>query len=111
MTKLRLLVSIPAFLLLASQLTAQNSYRLFIRCVDKDSAFIANEGVPAAFINRISCTEYINQLPGILRSKGFVTVSLDSVRYDSTYANVVLYAGDIYKWAKIDASQVDGTLL
>src|SRR5262245_25934590 len=111
MTKLRLLISIPAIFLLTVQLLAQNSYRLFIRCVAKDSLFLVNEGVPPGFTNRISCTEYINQLPNYLRSKGYVTASLDSVYYDSTYANVILYAGDIYKWARIDASQVDAALL
>ena len=111
MTKLRLPISILVFLLLSAELPAQNNYRLIIRCVDKDSAFLAGIGVPAGFTNRSSCIAYINQLPGELRSKGYVTASLDSVRYDSSFANVVLFAGDIYKWAQIDASMVDVSLL
>jgi outer membrane protein assembly factor BamA len=112
MTKLRLQISILVFLLLPVQLFAQNNYRLYIRSVDKDSAFLINyAGIPAGFTNRITCTQYINQLPGFFQSKGYVTASLDSVRYDSSFAKVVLFVGDIYKWAHIDASQVDIPLL
>jgi outer membrane protein assembly factor BamA len=40
-----------------------------------------------------------------------VTASLDSIRYDSAFANLVLFTGDMYKWAQIDASLVDVSLL
>jgi outer membrane protein assembly factor BamA len=111
MTKLRLPISILAFLLLYVRVSAQNSYHLYIRCVDKDSAFLTHAGVSSGFANKIACTEYVNQLPAYLRSKGYVTASLDSVHYDSACANIVLFAGSIYKWAKIDASQIDISLL
>jgi outer membrane protein assembly factor BamA len=111
MTKLRLPISIFIFLLLSVQLSAQNNYHLFVRCVDKDSAFLINAGIPDGFATRLTCMEYINQLPGYLRSKGYVTASLDSARYDSTFARVVLFAGDIYKWAQVDASGIDVGLL
>jgi outer membrane protein assembly factor BamA len=111
MTKLRLQISILVFLL-PGLLPAQNIYSLNIRGVDKDSAFIVdNAGITTAFTSRSACTQYINQLPGYLWSKGYVTASLDSVRYDSAFAKVVLYVGDIYKWAQIDASLVDVSLL
>jgi len=59
----------------------------------------------------MACIQYVNQLPGNLQAKGFITASLDSVRFDSSSAHVVLFAGDIYKWAQIDASRVDPSLL
>lgn len=112
MTKLRLQISILIFLLLPFQLLGQNKYDLYIRCVDKDADFLINSiGIPASFTSKSACTEYINQLPGYLRSKGYVTASLDSIRYDSAFAKVVLFAGDIYKWAQIDASLEDLSLL
>ncbi|MEI9809740.1 MAG: hypothetical protein WDO16_18790 [Bacteroidota bacterium] len=46
-------------------------------------------------------------MPEVLQSKGYVTASLDSIRYDSSFARIVLYIGDIYKWAQLDAKQVD----
>ncbi len=111
MTKLRLQISILVFLFVPALLLAQNKYALYINCVDKDSTFAANTGISTSFNTKIACTQYINQLPGFLRSKGYVTASLDSIRYDSAFARVVLFAGNVYKWAQIDVSQIDSSLL
>lgn len=112
MTKLRLQISILVFLLLPVLLSAQNNYNLYIRGVDKDSVFLVNNvGMPVAFTDRLACIEYINQLPGYLRSKGYVTASLDSIRYDSAFAKVVLFVGDIYRWAQVDATGVNISIL
>lgn len=112
MTKLRLQISVLVCLLLSVQSTAQNNYGLYVRSVDKDSVFLANTlNIQSSFTNRITCTEYVNQLPVYLRSKGYVTASLDSIHYDSISANVVLFVGDIYQWAQVDASQVDKPIL
>ncbi|MDP9230622.1 MAG: hypothetical protein M3O67_08120, partial [Bacteroidota bacterium] len=50
-------------------------------------------------------------MPVYLQSKGYVTASLDSVEYDSAFAKLVLFVGDAYRWAQLDASHVDATLL
>ena len=55
--------------------------------------------------------EYVNQLPASLEAKGFATVSLDSIRYDSTEAFVRLYLGDLFKWSHILTLPSDATLL
>ena len=112
MTKLRLQILVIVFLLLHIHSSAQDVYALNIRSADKDSAFLTdNLGVPLSFNTRTACVEYINQLPGYLHSKGYVTASLDSVRYDSSFAKVVLFVGDIYQWAQIDATQIEASLL
>jgi outer membrane protein assembly factor BamA len=112
MSKLRLQISVVVLFLLHIDLAAQNSYGLITRCIDKDSAFLAGDlGIPAVFSSRPECVEYINKLPGVLRAKGYVTASLDSVRYDSVAACVVLFVGHIYKWAQLDATQVDASIL
>lgn len=112
MSKLRLQISVLICLLLHIHLSAQSNYILHTRGADKGSVFLINSlGIPASFPTRSACVEYINQLPGILRSKGYITASLDSLRYDSSFANIVLFTGDIYQWAQIDASQVDVTIL
>ncbi|MBL7743310.1 MAG: BamA/TamA family outer membrane protein [Chitinophagaceae bacterium] len=112
MTKLQLQISVLVCLLFHFELQAQNDYRLTIRSVDKDSAFLINDlAIPVSFPTRFACEEYVNRLPSLLQAKGYVTASLDSVRYDSTSVRVVLFAGDIYKWASVDASQVDISVL
>jgi outer membrane protein assembly factor BamA len=111
MTKLRLAISILAFLL-SMQVCGQTNYNLLIRCVDRDAAFL-NEtaGIPSSFSTRAACIEYVNQLPRNLQLKGYVTASLDSISFDSASAKLVLFVGDIYRWAQIDASMVDASLL
>lgn len=112
MTKLRLQISVLVFLLLSIYTSAQNKYILYIRSVDKDSAFIvSNLGVQTGFISRTACVDYINTLPGYLQSKGYVTVSIDSLHYDSTFARIVLFVGEAYKWVQLDAKLVDIEIL
>jgi outer membrane protein assembly factor BamA len=110
--KLKLQISAFILLWLTSDVLSQNEYPLRLRGIDKDSAFLASQfGIPPSFTSRPACIDYINKLPGYLQSKGYVTASIDSLRYDSTYASLVLYIGDIYRWAKLDASAVDPILL
>lgn len=113
MSKLRLQISGLLFLLLAVKYSsAQNVYVLKMRSSDRDSTFLAEVlGVPTQFPNRFSCNTYINKLTADLKAKGYVTASLDSIRYDSTFAQAVLFVGDMYKWATVDTRNVEPDLL
>lgn len=106
-------ISVLLLVLLATlSVSAQNSYRLRMKAADRDSSFLSEElAVPSEFVNRYSCSDYINKLAPALRAKGYVTASLDSVRYDSTFATAVIFIGDMYKWADINTKQVDAELL
>src|SRR5258706_11782347 len=112
MTKLRLQISVLVFLLLQIHASAQNNYSLYIRSIDKDSAFLTGSlGIPVSFSNRFTCQEYVSKLPAYLQSKGYMTASLDSTSYDSSFAKLVLFVGDIYKWAQIDPNEVGPDIL
>ena len=112
MTKLRLQISVPGFLLLSIYSIAQNNFPLHISSIDKDSTFvISNLGLRTAFTTRNDCVSYINQLPAYLQTKGYVTASLDSILYDSAFARVVVYVGDRYEWAQLDTRQIDPSVL
>lgn len=112
MTKLRLQISVLVFLLICITAAGQNNYPLHIRSIDKDSAFLVLDlGVKTAFTYRNDCINYINQLPAYLQAKGYVTAALDSIRYDSAFASIVLYVGDRYAWAQLDASRLDASML
>jgi outer membrane protein assembly factor BamA len=91
---------------------AQNTYQLHIRPVDKDSAFIYDElGLQKKFDTRFVCVEYISRLPAFLQLKGFVTASIDSVKYDSSFASIVLFIGESYRWAVLDTRQIEKQVL
>lgn len=115
----RLQISVLVFLLPVIYLSAQNfsdpqagNYQLSIRSVDKDDAFISTQlALQTSFANRNACLAYINQLPSQLQSKGYVTNSIDSLKIDSLSASMVLFVGEQYRWAQLDARSVEPDLL
>jgi outer membrane protein assembly factor BamA len=112
MTKLRLQISVLVFLLLSVYSSAQNNYNLYIRGVDEDSAsLISRLSLQTTFTSRFACMDYITKLPGYLLSKGYVTASIDSLHYDSSFASMILFIGQPYLWVQLDAKQIDPSLL
>ena len=90
----------------------QSTYPLYIRPVDIDSATLAGRvNITRSFDSRDQCLRYLNELPLELKSRGYVTASLDSVWVDSLSARVQLYLGQQYNWAKIDTRQMEPDLL
>lgn len=91
---------------------AQTSYPLRLRGADKDSATLVSQtGIQTNFTSRIACMEYMARLTGLLQAKGYVTASVDSIRYDSACASAVIFAGEQYRWAVLAPSGVDPSLL
>jgi len=112
MIKFRLQISVLVLLLLCVSASAQNTYKLNINGVDKDSATIVQlTGLQTGFANRSLCEGYIDNLQNLLQSKGYVTASLDSIGYQSTYATINLFIGEAYKWAILDAKYIQPELL
>ena len=91
---------------------SQPVYTLDAKCVDRSSEFLRNEiGLQTEFATRLKCIDYVNKLPSLLKAKGFVTASLDSVFFDSLSANLVVYLGRQYKWAHINTIVADPQIL
>ncbi|MBL0130331.1 MAG: hypothetical protein IPP43_03740 [Chitinophagaceae bacterium] len=112
MRKFRLQISVLVSLLLSIYTNAQNKYTLTIRGADKDIAGIVSQtGLQTSFASRENCIDYINKLPGLLQSKGYVTASIDSLHYDSTFARMVLFSGELYRWAQLDARHIETRVL
>jgi outer membrane protein assembly factor BamA len=116
MANLHKLISIALFHfvfgLMNISLSAQNSYQLKFSSVDRDTVYLKKElGLETVFTSRILCVEFVNKLPGLLQTKGYVTASIDKVRFDSLSATVELYLGLKYRWAEIITSKADETLL
>ena len=112
MIKFRLQISVLVLLLLCVSASAQNTYNIHLTGVDKDSATIIKlTGLQTGFANRTQCEGYINNLQNLLQSKGYVTASLDSIKYQTTYAVISLFIGEAYKWAILDAKYIQPELL
>lgn len=114
MTKLSHSISLTTFfisILLNLSANAQAKYGLTITAVDKDSTFLNEVGLQNSFNSRAACVDYVNKLPSVLQSKGYVTASLDSLSYDSLSARIVIFLGEPYHWARLNTQQVNPSLL
>ncbi len=90
----------------------QQSYDLHIHCVDYDSTFVKDVlNLQTQFVSQDACRLYVAALPQTLKNQGYVTASIDSVRFDSLAAFLVLYAGNLYQWSLFDVEEVDPDLL
>jgi outer membrane protein assembly factor BamA len=101
-----------SLLLLLGNYTGFAQYSLHVNAVDKDSLFVQKKlGLTTGFKSRAACSEYIEGIPSLLKAKGFMTASVDSVNYDSAGATIRLYTGSAYRWAHINTRQVEPGLL
>lgn len=101
---------IGSFCLLLFTAGAQTKYQLHYRFIDTTDVSISL-GLQQEFSDRIACSQYIFELPKLLQKKGFVTASIDSVQMDSTKAEVLLFLGQSYRWAKLNADSIPQELL
>ena len=100
------------FLLNAQKGNGQPAYDLHIDCVDYDSIFVKDVlNLQTRFVSQDACRLYVAALPQTLKNQGYVTASIDSVRFDSLAAYLVLYAGNLYQWSLLDVQDVDQDLL
>jgi outer membrane protein assembly factor BamA len=113
MPKIRRTISfLLFFILLQFKLSAQGSYNLSIKAVDKDEAFLySNLGLEKTFYSQSECGLYITKLPGLLQTKGYVTASVDSIMQDSTGTKVVLFVGNQYRWAQLNTDSIEKNVL
>jgi outer membrane protein assembly factor BamA len=87
-------------------------YQLKVISVDKDSLFLNKTiGLQTSFKTKSACLDYIAELPSLLKSKGFMNASIDSIYADSTNAIVQLYAGNSLRWSHIRTKHEDATIL
>ncbi|NJO25310.1 MAG: hypothetical protein HC867_05295 [Bacteroidia bacterium] len=100
------------FIITSGCIRAQQKYRLSIRPVDKPLEFTIHAvGLTTEFADRQQCAGYIDKLPVLLQSKGYVSASLDSIHYDTDSAILVLFLGEAYYWKNLDIEGVDQQLL
>mgnify|MGYP003042810708 CR=1 FL=1 len=93
-------------------LSMLGQYKLIIRPVDKDSAFVdQNLRLQSSFRNQDFCREYVNNLPTLMRSKGFAGASIDGVQFDSVSATLSLYIGESFRYAHVNTDSLDKKLL
>lgn len=89
---------------------AQKKYPLQYRFTDTADVSVSL-GLQTGFDDKGSCSQYIFQLPQLLQKKGFVTASVDSVQMDTASANILIFLGKQYRWAKLNIDSLPQELL
>src|SRR5688572_15187879 len=109
MTKLKHLLLAIGLLTMCKLTVAQNTYPLQYTIADAtlaDSTLLQNR-----FASQLAAIEYVAGLPALLQTKGYVTASVDSTRFDSTGGQVYLFLGQAYKWASVATNPADADVL
>jgi len=112
MTKIRLLISFLIFLFGHMYLQAQKNYPLEINCLDKPAGFATQTlQLKQDFASSYECRDYTTNLLSLLQSKGYITASIDTVRFDSSKAMMDLFVGELYKWKSLNTKKSEQGLL
>jgi outer membrane protein assembly factor BamA len=112
-TKLRLSGASVLFSLLLCLLFTNVSaqFSLRVQPIDKDSAFVHSLKLQSSFRSKDQLNKYLDQLPGILQSKGYATSSIDSIILDSNNASINVYFGNEYRWDSLRIGEEDRKVL
>jgi outer membrane protein assembly factor BamA len=110
MTKLKHLLTAISFLTTFCIVRAQ-SYTILYKSPEGDTSVQHKLSLQQKFSSQTEAALYLVQLPSLLQTKGYITASIDSVRYDSSSAMAVIYPGELYKWTKISTREQDATIL
>ena len=90
---------------------AQDNYLVRYHLSDKDTLVSPQSlGFRTGFSSRNECILYIESMGNQLRTKGYITFSLDSVRYDSLNAEAWVYLGEQYQWNSIGIKPEDAEI-
>ncbi|MDN3658582.1 BamA/TamA family outer membrane protein [Ferruginibacter paludis] len=97
---LRLFVVVIVSCFFVAQVSAQ--YQLRIQYLSKDTLFQPQAlKLQTSFTNQLACEDYINKLTALLNSKGYAASSIDTVKYDSSFAEIALYLGTQQNWVQL----------
>jgi outer membrane protein assembly factor BamA len=69
-------------------------------------AFLENN-----FHDRNAAAQYLSKLPELLQTRGYITASIDSIRFDSLFADAHIFLGTQYKWAEVSTDPRDADIL
>jgi outer membrane protein assembly factor BamA len=100
--------SIVLIVCLFIAVTSRAQYKLNVQYADKDSLFNPQQlGLQTNFPDKMSCMQYVVQLPAQLHKRGYAAASVDSVAFDSAAATILLYHGDLEQWGDLHPDSVD----
>jgi outer membrane protein assembly factor BamA len=92
--------------------TIAQSVILKINCVDSTSeCILQTQSLKKNFSSVTACLSYVNQLPGMLQSKGYLSASVDSLVQNNVTVSVSFFLGKKYNWKNLFVAAKDRQLL
>ncbi len=90
------------FILLFVSCINTNAQSVLLRITTVDSVDI-NQILPLKkiFANKSSCQSYLMQIPNMLKAKGYITASLDSIIEKGQTIEANLFVGNLYTWKNL----------
>jgi outer membrane protein assembly factor BamA len=110
MAKLKHLAAVIIFLTSSCFVKGQ-SYEVRYKTPEGDSINNIKGLLQKTFASRIDAGLYVQQLPAELKTKGYLTASIDSLELDSSFGIVTLFLGEKYQWANVQTRKSDDALL
>lgn len=92
------------------QSTAQTC-RLVIHTADSATTNVAALQLTTSFNSKAACLTYVQKLPELLTTKGYISNSIDAVKEDSANVYVTLFTGRKYTWEQLNVSPQDWPVL
>jgi len=88
--------------------TSHAQYQLRVRYADKDSLFNPQVlKLQTNFVSKIACLTYVAKIPAQLNLLGFISASVDSMEFDSSFATIVLFHGKQQHWIDLRPDSID----
>lgn len=101
-----------AILLFPFVISAQDSLRLDIICLDKNDNFLKkNISYKKEKHTPTTLIQDLNQVLLQLHDKGYLAASVDSLTAKDTLHTAHLYAGDVYEWASLENGNIPDVFL
>jgi outer membrane protein assembly factor BamA len=107
MTKVKHLV-LAILLTLFSVTASMAQYEIRYSLTDSipAPAFLENN-----FHDRKAAAQYLSKLPELLQTRGYITASIDSIRFDSLFADAHIFLGNQYRLAHVSTDPRDANIL
>lgn len=111
MAKVKHGIAVIIFLTLLGFTGSAQIYEVQYRVDASDSISIKEGLLQTQFASRTEAGTYLAQLVSQLKSKGYITASIDAIELDSLKGTVSLFLGEQYKWARINTMPQDAAIL
>lgn len=87
---------------------AQAQYQLRIHYIGKDTTFKPEDlKLQTGFASQLICEDYVNKLPALLNAKGYTAVSVDTISYAASFAQLELFIGTQQQWVQLNVAGIE----